>query len=102
MFYIYSVLFTFIVCFFAFIVTLYNLYLYLRWVFQENFSNILPVGFYRRLFPAKVNCWFCNTWTKVDYDNQNSFECPTCLQYNGFTKVVSIFFLIYNLSNYAL
>ncbi|KAF5282344.1 hypothetical protein FQR65_LT14333 [Abscondita terminalis] len=40
--------------------------------------------FIRRKFSVKVNCWFCNQWTKVPYDNQNSFECPTCLQYNGF------------------
>lgn len=33
-----------------------------------------------------VNCWFCNSWSKVLYANRNNFECPNCLQYNGFTK----------------
>lgn len=33
-----------------------------------------------------VNCWFCNTWTKVLYAKRNNFECPSCLQYNGFTQ----------------
>ncbi|KAK4876136.1 hypothetical protein RN001_012558 [Aquatica leii] len=40
----------------------------------------------RRNFSIKVNCWFCNQWTKVPYNNQNSFECPSCLQYNGFNS----------------
>ncbi|RZC39213.1 uncharacterized protein BDFB_005325, partial [Asbolus verrucosus] len=40
----------------------------------------------RRKFPISVNCWFCNTWTKVHYDDRDSFDCPNCLQYNGFTK----------------
>ncbi|XP_058062331.1 uncharacterized protein LOC131212471 [Anopheles bellator] len=39
----------------------------------------------RRRFPAKVNCWFCNRDTCVPYDESNSFVCPTCTQYNGFT-----------------
>ncbi|XP_044271506.1 uncharacterized protein LOC123015697 [Tribolium madens] len=39
----------------------------------------------RRNFPISVNCWFCNSWTKVPYDDRNSFDCPTCSQYNGFT-----------------
>ncbi|XP_058129417.1 uncharacterized protein LOC131289875 [Anopheles ziemanni] len=46
------------------------------------------VNFYlniRRRFPAKVNCWFCSTDTRVPYDQSNSFVCPTCRQYNGFT-----------------
>ncbi|CAH1155973.1 unnamed protein product [Phaedon cochleariae] len=37
-------------------------------------------------FHVSVNCWFCNAWTKVLYSNRNSFECPTCQQYNGFDK----------------
>ncbi|KAL3269219.1 hypothetical protein HHI36_008301 [Cryptolaemus montrouzieri] len=40
----------------------------------------------RKCFPIMVNCWFCNSWIKVAYDNRNSFDCTTCLQYNGFTK----------------
>lgn len=40
----------------------------------------------RRIFPVNVNCWFCNTWNKVPYENKNSFDCPNCLQYNGFTQ----------------
>ncbi|KAJ3625674.1 hypothetical protein MTP99_016224 [Tenebrio molitor] len=40
----------------------------------------------RRKFPISVNCWFCNSWTKVPYDDRNSFDCPHCSQYNGFAK----------------
>ncbi|XP_053679831.1 uncharacterized protein LOC128730777 [Anopheles nili] len=46
------------------------------------------VNFYlniRRRFPAKVNCWFCNHDSHVPYDQSNSFMCPSCKQYNGFT-----------------
>uniref|UniRef100_A0A182VZ29 Ima1 N-terminal domain-containing protein n=1 Tax=Anopheles minimus TaxID=112268 RepID=A0A182VZ29_9DIPT len=56
-----------VICFVA-VVTFVNLYL-----------NI------RRRFPAKVNCWFCNHDTRVPYDQSNSFVCPACKQYNGFT-----------------
>ncbi|XP_044754485.1 uncharacterized protein LOC123313601 [Coccinella septempunctata] len=51
--------------------------------------TLLAVKIYfkiRRCFPISVNCWFCNTWTRVPYDNQNCFDCPSCLQYNGFTE----------------
>lgn len=37
-------------------------------------------------FPIKVNCWFCNSNTKVPYVNHNSWYCPHCEQYNGFDK----------------
>ncbi|CAH0555227.1 unnamed protein product [Brassicogethes aeneus] len=40
----------------------------------------------RNGFHVNVNCWFCNQWTKVLYSNRNSFDCPSCMQYNGFTK----------------
>ncbi|XP_035897285.1 uncharacterized protein LOC118505507 [Anopheles stephensi] len=56
-----------VICFVC-IVTFVNLYL-----------NV------RRRFPAKVNCWFCNHDTRVPYDQSNSFVCPACKQYNGFT-----------------
>ncbi|XP_049288283.1 uncharacterized protein LOC125766399 [Anopheles funestus] len=56
-----------VICFVS-VVTFVNLYL-----------NI------RRRFPAKVNCWFCNHDTRVPYDQSNSFVCPACKQYNGFT-----------------
>uniref|UniRef100_A0A182J7H0 Ima1 N-terminal domain-containing protein n=1 Tax=Anopheles atroparvus TaxID=41427 RepID=A0A182J7H0_ANOAO len=56
-----------VICFVS-VVTFVNLYLNLR-----------------RRFPAKVNCWFCNTDTRVPYDQLNAFVCPTCRQYNGFT-----------------
>lgn len=39
----------------------------------------------RRKFPVTVNCWFCNVNTRVPYDDKNSWTCPTCEQYNGFT-----------------
>uniref|UniRef100_A0A182QF36 Ima1 N-terminal domain-containing protein n=1 Tax=Anopheles farauti TaxID=69004 RepID=A0A182QF36_9DIPT len=53
---------------FVSVVTLANLYLSVR-----------------RRFPARVNCWFCNHDTHVPYDQSNSFVCPGCKQYNGFT-----------------
>ncbi|KAA0191441.1 hypothetical protein HAZT_HAZT004825, partial [Hyalella azteca] len=37
-------------------------------------------------FPVQVNCWFCNTDTKVPFKSKNSFVCPNCKQYNGFTE----------------
>ncbi|KRT80017.1 hypothetical protein AMK59_7419 [Oryctes borbonicus] len=50
---------------------------------------VLCVNIYlkiRRRFPVSVNCWFCNEWSKVHYYNYNSFDCPKCLQYNGFDQ----------------
>ncbi|XP_047739181.1 transmembrane protein 201-like isoform X2 [Hyalella azteca] len=40
----------------------------------------------RPFFPVQVNCWFCNTDTKVPFKSKNSFVCPNCKQYNGFTE----------------
>ncbi|XP_058820899.1 uncharacterized protein LOC131683095 [Topomyia yanbarensis] len=40
----------------------------------------------RKRFSVRVNCWFCNRSTKVPYDNSNSWVCPSCTQYNGFTE----------------
>uniref|UniRef100_A0A1Q3EVK1 Ima1 N-terminal domain-containing protein n=1 Tax=Culex tarsalis TaxID=7177 RepID=A0A1Q3EVK1_CULTA len=40
----------------------------------------------RKRFPVRVNCWFCNTNTSVPYDSGNSWNCPSCTQYNGFTE----------------
>lgn len=40
----------------------------------------------RSNFKVTVNCWFCNQNTKVPYLETNSFTCPQCDQYNGFTK----------------
>ncbi|XP_055913519.1 uncharacterized protein LOC129947110 [Eupeodes corollae] len=40
----------------------------------------------RSNFKVTVNCWFCNQNTKVPYLEANSFTCPQCDQYNGFTK----------------
>lgn len=33
-----------------------------------------------------MECWFCHEKTKVEYAKQNSFTCPSCEQYNGFTE----------------
>ncbi|KAJ8980771.1 hypothetical protein NQ317_016022 [Molorchus minor] len=46
-----------------------------------SISLIKRHGFY-----IKANCWFCDTWTKVLYKERNSFNCPSCLQYNGFDQ----------------
>eukprot|EP01027_Heterolobosea_sp_BB2_P017050 GEZU01024185.1.p1 GENE.GEZU01024185.1~~GEZU01024185.1.p1 ORF type:complete len:612 (-),score=57.50 GEZU01024185.1:43-1878(-) len=35
---------------------------------------------------VKVNCWFCNEDTRVRRAEQNSWWCPRCYQYNGFTE----------------
>lgn len=35
--------------------------------------------------PVTVNCHFCNSDTKVPQEQMNSFTCPGCGQYNGFT-----------------
>ncbi|XP_022121976.2 uncharacterized protein LOC110997909 isoform X1 [Pieris rapae] len=34
----------------------------------------------------RVNCWFCNSNFWVKFINRNSWTCPNCEQYNGFTK----------------
>lgn len=33
-----------------------------------------------------MECWFCRKSTKVEYQQRNSFTCPSCEQYNGFTE----------------
>jgi Ima1 N-terminal domain len=50
-----------------------------------NFLTFLPKSC-RKRFSIKVNCWFCNTNTRVPYNDWNSFTCPTCCQYNGFDE----------------
>lgn len=40
----------------------------------------------RSNFDVNVNCWFCNQNTRVPYLESNSWTCPHCEQYNGFTK----------------
>ncbi|KAL5277898.1 TMEM201 family protein [Megaselia abdita] len=40
----------------------------------------------RANFDYSANCWFCNQNTKIPYDHRNSWNCPKCEQYNGFTK----------------
>ncbi|XP_017051284.1 uncharacterized protein LOC108094936 [Drosophila ficusphila] len=40
----------------------------------------------RSRYDARVNCWFCNGNSRVPYANRNSWTCPQCEQYNGFTK----------------
>ncbi|XP_011202371.2 uncharacterized protein LOC105225550 [Bactrocera dorsalis] len=40
----------------------------------------------RSNFDVSVNCWFCNQYTRVPYLESNSWTCPHCEQYNGFTK----------------
>ncbi|CAK9814469.1 Transmembrane protein 201 homolog [Anthophora plagiata] len=37
-------------------------------------------------WPVKVNCWFCNTNTKIWRQQLNWWMCPCCEQYNGFSK----------------
>ncbi|KOB79252.1 Uncharacterized protein OBRU01_00120 [Operophtera brumata] len=40
----------------------------------------------RSTLPWRVNCWFCNSNSWVKYPEHNSWTCPHCEQYNGFTK----------------
>ncbi|KAJ8725892.1 hypothetical protein PYW08_004075 [Mythimna loreyi] len=40
----------------------------------------------RSALPWRVNCWFCNNNFWVKYPDRNSWTCPKCEQYNGFTK----------------
>ncbi|XP_030246203.1 uncharacterized protein LOC115565269 [Drosophila navojoa] len=40
----------------------------------------------RSRFGITVNCWFCNTNSCVPYADRNSWNCPECEQYNGFTR----------------
>ncbi|GLV32478.1 uncharacterized protein CBL_00812 [Carabus blaptoides fortunei] len=50
---------------------------------------VILLNIYIKLRPkcsVNVNCWFCNQWTKVVYELQNSWDCPFCEQYNGFTE----------------
>ncbi|XP_065072781.1 uncharacterized protein LOC135697123 [Ochlerotatus camptorhynchus] len=48
--------------------------------FANLFLNV------RKRFPIRVNCWFCNTNTRVPYESSNSWCCQSCTQYNGFTQ----------------
>lgn len=40
---------------------------------------------FRKRFPAKANCWFCNYNDRVPYEFRNCFICAGCGQYNGFS-----------------
>ncbi|KAI4492035.1 hypothetical protein M0802_010160 [Mischocyttarus mexicanus] len=37
-------------------------------------------------WPIKVNCWFCNNNTKVRREQIDWWLCPSCEQFNGFSK----------------
>jgi len=55
----------------------------------------LNVVIFRPCFPARVSCWFCGERTAVKYELRNSWDCPSCDQYNGFDKVNLFVQLIY-------
>lgn len=40
----------------------------------------------RLALPWRVNCWFCNQNFWMKFIVRNSWICPSCEQYNGFTK----------------
>lgn len=40
----------------------------------------------RLLLSWRVNCWFCNSNFWVKFIERNSWTCPKCEQYNGFTE----------------
>lgn len=77
-------------------ITSINFYLKIRYILcfflSRKCLNLLIFLFIlnlfcRRKFPITVNCWFCNENTKVPYTQSNSWTCPSCEQYNGFTAV---------------
>ncbi|KAK2575854.1 hypothetical protein KPH14_007228 [Odynerus spinipes] len=37
-------------------------------------------------WPIKVNCWFCNNNTKIKREELEWWLCPSCKQFNGFSK----------------
>lgn len=50
------------------------------------FSRLNENFYFRKRFAITVNCWFCNTNTRVPYEQRNAFNCPSCSQYNGFNE----------------
>ncbi|XP_063975792.1 uncharacterized protein LOC135161802 [Diachasmimorpha longicaudata] len=40
----------------------------------------------RLRWPVKVNCWFCNSDTKIWRSETDWWQCPSCDQFNGFTN----------------
>ncbi|XP_012286785.1 uncharacterized protein LOC105703183 [Orussus abietinus] len=40
----------------------------------------------RLRWPIKINCWFCNGYTKIWRQEINWWRCSSCDQYNGFSK----------------
>ncbi|CAH0382080.1 unnamed protein product [Bemisia tabaci] len=52
----------------------------LLWIALKTFK------FLRSQFPTSVNCWFCNSYSKVPVENKNSWHCEVCQQYNGFAE----------------
>lgn len=57
----------------------------------------LPLWFSRSrsTLPWRVNCWFCNNNFTVKFPERNSWTCPKCEQYNGFTKVRITFYILF-------
>ncbi|XP_074655173.1 uncharacterized protein LOC141908845 [Tubulanus polymorphus] len=51
-----------------------------------TFIRLIYVTFIRPRRQVEVNCWFCQEDTTVLYSNINSWNCPSCNQYNGFTE----------------
>nr|CAH7721585.1 unnamed protein product [Callosobruchus chinensis] len=56
-------------------------------LFLVLFVVVVNLYFLKRNgFHIRVNCWFCNAWTKVPYSQRNCWDCPSCSQYNGFSE----------------
>ncbi|XP_034949746.1 uncharacterized protein [Chelonus insularis] len=47
---------------------------------------IIVVRGIKKRWPITVNCWFCNSYTKVYRSEIDWWLCPSCEQYNGFSK----------------
>lgn len=49
-------------------------------------KKLIIIHIFRPRIKTSVECWFCRKSTKVEYQQRNSFTCPSCEQYNGFTE----------------
>ncbi len=68
------------------------------WILDENNLSIAIVAFsgtvaaglagywYLYLRQVNVNCWFCGKISSIRASETNSWTCPDCDQFNGFTS----------------
>lgn len=68
------------------------------WIVDENNTSIAIVAltgtlaagvvgyWYLVLRQVNVNCWFCGKVSSISASETNSWTCPECDQFNGFTS----------------